>query len=101
MKGWTYTTAIFKSSHLNTLKVVAVGTSLKFYINNILVWRGIDSTLSIGHVGVEMYRNSSSTGNKLYIDWANMVIPGEILSLDNETVAPGTEVSGGSKNQSP
>ena len=101
LKNWTRSTAIFTRSHLNTLKVVAAGSALKFYINDILVWAGRDYSLSTGRVGVDMYRSNVNTGNILYVDWAHMTVPGAALPFGNESVAPGSETPGGNRHQSP
>jgi M6 family metalloprotease-like protein len=75
LKAWTYSSAINQGSAWNTLRVKAFGSNLYFYINGYLVWYGTDSSLSSGRVGVGMYRNSTSTGNGFYVDWAKLTIP--------------------------
>jgi hypothetical protein len=102
LKGWTTSSAIVKNGW-NTLKVVANGSSLKFYINNHLVWSGASASFLTGQVGISMYRDSLSTGNTLYADWAKLTVittssPANEIS---EEVVPGVEVPGGSPNQSP
>jgi hypothetical protein len=71
LQSWT-TSAAINPGGWNTLKVIADGSTLKFYINDILVWTGIDSTHTNGKVGIRMYRDSISTGNKIYVDWAEL-----------------------------
>ena len=39
LKPWTASAAIVKNGW-NTLKVIAVGSSLRYYINGTLVWVG-------------------------------------------------------------
>ncbi len=70
--GWTASSAIRTGDAWNVLRVVAQGTHLSFYINGTLVWSGADASLSEGEVGVGMYRDSSSTGNELRVDWARL-----------------------------
>ena len=70
LKSWTSTSTI-KSNDWNTLKVTIDGTSMRFYINDTLVWSGKDSSLSSGQEGVMMYRPSSGT-QILYVDWATL-----------------------------
>ena len=41
----------------NVLKVVAKNSDLKFYINNTLVWSGIDTSLTFGQVGLGMIKD--------------------------------------------
>ena len=71
MQAWTASPAII-SGNYNTLRVVANGTSLSFYINGTLVWNGTDADLSNGVVGVGMYRDAYSTGNWLDVDYATL-----------------------------
>lgn len=73
--GWTYSPAINQGDAWNTLRVVARGTSLSFYINGVALWSGTDSSLSSGHVGLGMYRDASSTGDELRVDWARLCLP--------------------------
>ena len=54
----------------NTLRVDAIGGSLKFYVNNQLVYSKIDTTYSIGKIGIAMYRDSTE-GNLFFVDWAS------------------------------
>ena len=71
LQGWTYSSAIVVGG-FNTLKVIAVGSSLKYYINNVLVYSGTDSTFRTGNVGFGLSRApaSASTGNQLLVDSA-------------------------------
>ncbi|MCR4322003.1 MAG: hypothetical protein NUV74_16920 [Candidatus Brocadiaceae bacterium] len=73
--------------------MTANGTALKFYINGSLVWSGTDTEFSTGKVGIGMYRNASSTGNRLYADWANLntTVADEVA----EPVAAGEKLPGG------
>lgn len=54
------------------MRVVADGTYLEFYINGIKVWYGWDDSLSLGRVGVSMYRAPDSVGDELRVDWATL-----------------------------
>lgn len=69
LEDWTTTTAIVRNNW-NTLKVIADGTRLLFYINNVLVWSGADGSFASGQVGVEMYRNTAA--DQLQVDWATL-----------------------------
>ncbi|MBN1149552.1 MAG: DUF333 domain-containing protein [Anaerolineales bacterium] len=105
LKSWTASTAI-KKRGWNNLKVVANGATLQFYINGTLVWTGYDSTFQSGKVGIGMYRDSTSTGNKLLVDWAKLSIPPATLAPDSAEdagLAPdvGEEVPGGDITHSP
>ena len=70
IQRWTASSAIAKGDAWNTLRVIGSGTSLRYYINGVLVWSGTDSSLKAGLVGVGMYRASGSTGDSLYVDYA-------------------------------
>jgi hypothetical protein len=72
LQGWTSSPAINQDDAWNRLRVVANGTSLSFYINDIPVWTGSDASLSSGRVGVGMYRDAASSGNSLWVDWATL-----------------------------
>ena len=85
LQGWTSTTAINQGGW-NTLKVVAEGSSLNFYINNILVWSGSNSALATGKVGIAMYH---STDDNLYVDWATLSATNLSATLTKEQVDTG------------
>ncbi len=70
-KNWTYSTAI-KKNNWNVIKIKASGSKLRFYINGSLVWAGSDTSFKSGRVGIGMYRNTTTTGNKLLVDWAKL-----------------------------
>ena len=55
MKDWGPSIAIIPNGW-NVLKVEANKSDLKFYINNTLVWSGVDSSLRFGRVGIGMYK---------------------------------------------
>ncbi|MFH2038504.1 MAG: family 16 glycoside hydrolase, partial [Chloroflexota bacterium] len=97
LKSWTTSSAIVKSGW-NTLKVVAVGSSLKYYINNTLVWDGSDSSLTTGQVGFGFYRGPDP--GVLDVDWATLAVMTSDPNLSEE-VAPGMELSGGTIDESP
>ena len=99
LKGWTYTTAI-KKNDWNRVKVTADGSQLKFYINGVLVWSGTDSAYSSGQVGIAMYRSGTSTGDKLWVDWARLSTSVTADTLSN-VIPTGIEVSGGDRNMAP
>jgi hypothetical protein len=101
LKAWTISSAVHAGANWNDLKVVATGTLFKFYINGILVWTGSNSAFSTGRVGIGMFRDNS-LGNRLYIDSAKLTKITTVLSAtDDEVVAPGTEVPGGTEYQAP
>jgi hypothetical protein len=67
-KNWTLSASIVKNGW-NTLKVTADMGQLYFYINNVLVWHGTDTSFTTGQVGLTMFR---STYEKLDVDWATL-----------------------------
>ncbi len=69
LQSWTTSSAINQGDAWNTLRVVANGSSLSFYINGTLVWSGSDASLTSGQVGVGMYSESS---DQLLVDWATL-----------------------------
>lgn len=105
LAGWTAHTAIVQGSgSWNKLKVVAVGSSLKFYINSVLVWSGVDTSLQTGSLGIDMY--SSTTGgvgatNKLDVDWATASTTPTADALLDEHVVSGRLVGGNNPNKAP
>jgi hypothetical protein len=70
IQGWTLTPAVIIMGW-NTLKVVATGTSFKFYINDTFVKSFTDSFRSDGYVGVGMY-DSGVARDQLRVDWATL-----------------------------
>jgi hypothetical protein len=100
LKGWTASSLINKGGW-NSLKVVAVGSALKFFINGKLVWSGTDASFSSGYVGLAMYR--ASAVERFYVDWARLdtlltgataPAPSEPFPSGEMTIAPDDEVSG-------
>jgi hypothetical protein len=99
LKQWTASSAIAQGDW-NVLRVAASSSTLKFYINDTLVWRGTDSTLATGQVGIMMYRDGTSTGNRLYVDWARLAMT-STASPAEEPLASGVEIPGGDLTQAP
>jgi len=92
LKDWTYGYGAINQGGWNKLKVIADGSTLKFYINGFLVWEGSDATLTSGKVGIDMFREG--TGNKLYVDWAKLT--SNFTTSTNEEVEAGqAELEGG------
>ena len=71
IKTWTPSPAIVKGGW-NNVKVIAVGTLMRFFINGKQVWASNNMTLTTGQVGIGMYRSSGTTGEKLYVDSASL-----------------------------
>ncbi len=90
LKGWTASSAINKGSAWNELRVVAIGPSLSFYINGILVWSGTDATFASGRVGIGMYQGPTSTGNGIYVDYATLTVPGTSSSTTTSVASTTT-----------
>lgn len=88
LKGWTASAAI-KKGDWNELKVVAVGTSLKFLINGKRVWSGTDTSFSSGHVGLAMYR--TSTVERVGVDWARLDVLSTGATAVGDAVEPASQ----------
>jgi hypothetical protein len=92
LKKWAYSGYVNRKTYWNTLKVVANGKSLKFYINTKLIWSGSDTTLTTGNVGFQFGRDGSA--GTLLVDSATLTPISGSTSLDvPEEVAPGDEAS--------
>jgi hypothetical protein len=92
--GSSWCTGIIKINDWNTLKVTATGSSLKFYINDNLMWSGTSSSPMGDRLGMFTWYNGwdskgSYTGRNTptYVDWA-VAGPPVVSSLD-EQVLPG------------
>lgn len=96
-KAWSASGAVIPYGW-NTLKVTAVGTSLKFYINGVLVWSGADDSLVVGQLGIGYYRNSAT--GVLDVDWAKGSNAALVDGAQVEQSAPSVEVRGGTIDQS-
>jgi len=100
LKNWTLHSSIVKGGW-NTLQVVAVGSSLKFYINGVLVFNGREASYKTGQVGFNMYRVAGTTGDALYVDYATLSTTATADFNPYAKVVPGKTVSGGNINKSP
>lgn len=86
-----------ENQYWNTLKVTAVGSTLKFYINNILVWQGSDASFGSGLVGIQMYKASGDPYNsKLVVDSASLSVittssmeAAEVVDTSDQVTVPG------------
>ena len=67
LKNWTSSSAINTGSAWNTLRVVADGTTIYFYINGTYMGAITNTSLTSGRVGIGVY----STGT-YYVDWATL-----------------------------
>ena len=108
LQAWTLSSAINPGSVWNTLRVVAAGSSLRFYINGSLVWSGNNAAHASGRVGLAMYRDADSTSNQLWVDWAKLApvvtaAAGETLTAEQRAlnVAAVQVEGGGSAGQAP
>jgi thermitase len=72
LQDWTSDPAILAGEAWNTLRVLADGDQLSFYINGKLVWSGTDADLSAGRIGVGMYLGSFVFDDVFKVDWATL-----------------------------
>ena len=80
--------------------MVAVGSLLKFFINNTLVWAGNNCALTSGQVGVGFYRDPAA--GTLFVDSAVLFNTPTAADINPfADVAPGITVPGGDINHSP
>lgn len=84
LSGWTASPAILPAGW-NRLRVVAVGSSMQFFINGTQVFATTNGLSAAGEVGIEMFDNNGGT---LDVDEA-------VLS----TIAPGTATGGSPQAQ--
>jgi len=64
------TDAVVKGGY-NTLRITASGSTLNFYINDVLMDSLTDSSFSSGSVGVGMYK-TSTVSTTYYVTWATL-----------------------------
>jgi peptidyl-Asp metalloendopeptidase len=101
LKAWTSSPVIVKGGW-NTVKVVAVGNLLRFFINAKLVWSGFNSAYTTGQVGVGMYRSSGSIAERLFVDSATLSTTpttGDVNPFAD--AVPGVTVLGGDMMHAP
>lgn len=60
------------SNGFNTLKVTSQGSTLFLYINDKLTWSGTDESFRAGKAGIYLYRDASSVGDLLEVDFASI-----------------------------
>jgi len=68
ISSWTLSSAVLRGG-FNTLRVVAIGNTYDFFINNKLVATKVITGIGSGQVGVSFYSNQTE-GNALDVDWA-------------------------------
>lgn len=68
--GWTFSPAVATGSVYNTVRVVAVGSTMRMYMNGVAVAQVTDATHRVGNVGVAFYRFPSDTDSRMWVDWA-------------------------------
>jgi M6 family metalloprotease-like protein len=95
---WASTTAVNQGSAWNTLRVIANGSNLYFYINGALVWSGSDTSFTLGRVGVQMYSDGTA-GDQLWVDWATLTSsssasPTDTISLEQQSLNEAAQEGG-------
>ena len=88
LQYWTTSPAISQGSSWNTMRVTANGSSLKFYMNDTLIWTGSDATLTSGQIGLAMFRDAGSVDDRLAIEWVRLSAAGSSMLQ-----GPATELS--------
>ncbi len=99
LKALTAHSAIKAGAVANKLRVIAKGSSLWFFINDVVVWQGSDTSHSSGRVGLQFFSEAGSASDRLQVDYAilttNVVVPQQVLS-DQPTASanPAEETTG-------
>ncbi len=68
LKAWTPHAAIKKGVAWNNLTVHAIGNTLRFIINGVVVWTGTDAYMKYGKAGIGFYRSTAGV-NQLRVDY--------------------------------
>jgi len=87
IQPWTYTSALIPYDW-NILRVVANGSTYKFYINNVLVKTFNESGRTQGFVGFYIWKTGIST--QFQVDWARLAVLSTTYQ-NNDTVSPEQE----------
>jgi len=73
---WTNSSAVHASGtttgQWNVLKVAFTGTQMNLFINNTLVATVYDGSFKKGNLGIGFKRDTTTTGNRIYVDWASL-----------------------------
>lgn len=72
LRDWVPSEAVNIGTAWNTMKIIARGNQLFYYLNDDLVWSGMVSNYAYGKVGLTMFRNNTSTGDLLEVDAASL-----------------------------
>jgi len=56
----------------NTVKVKADGKILRYYINNTMLWSGVDPSLKKGQVGIMAGWGPGCANGRFLVDWARV-----------------------------
>ena len=99
LQVWTPSDAIQRYGW-NTLKVVARGGNMAFYINDTLVFTGYDDTHTSGRVGISFWRGDDALA-PLRVDWARVSLPLEDGIDTGRTLPAPADGSAGDINASP
>ena len=76
LQNWTYSPALRTGDNWNTLRVLALNSTLYFYINGTLVWSKSDTALTSGKVGAFIARTGSATTNdSIFLANAKLTVP--------------------------
>jgi len=89
IQSWTYSSAI-KPYDWNVLRVVANGSSFKFYINDVLVKTFNESGRTNGFVGFKIYKSFDFASDQFQVDWAKLTVLSTTYQ-NNDIVSPEQE----------
>ena len=83
LRNWTTTTALNSGSAWNIVRIVAFGSSIKFYFNGVLIWSGTNTVHTTGKIGLGI-ANDGSSGNQIWFDYAKLTPLTSAASLETE-----------------
>ena len=98
LQNWAASSAIKRGANWNELQVYSLGNTLWFYINNTLLWKGTDSSFTVGQVGLTMYNPTSNPGGDLWVDWA-VLKPLALSTTNKDTVSAAQQAINTKANQ--
>ncbi len=112
LQDWTSSSAINTGDAWNTLRVIADGSNLYYYINGTLVWVGADTSLTYGRVGIGMYWDALNPGTDLDALWVDYAVLSPFTIQSGpiaDTISPEQQAlneaanlnPGGNENQAP
>jgi hypothetical protein len=90
LQNWAAGNSLVTGESWNNLAVELRGGSMRFLVNDVVVWEGFHAALSAGRVGIGMY--VLDPGDELYVDWVDLQsYESEIQNVRIDAISPWTE----------